>query len=68
MINNSFDNKLKSKNIINNFQHEKALKAMQMFNIGIKETKICETLKLNIKTLNKILELNESDINYYSKS
>ncbi|KGM99627.1 hypothetical protein ADU90_07995 [Clostridium botulinum] len=68
MINNSNSNKQEMKNIISNFQNEKALKARQMFNVGIKKTKICKILKLHIKTLNKILELSELDINYYGKS
>ncbi|OFI05810.1 transposase [Clostridium acetireducens DSM 10703] len=68
IINNNLDNKPKSKNIINYSQNEKVLKAMQMFNVGIKKAKICEALKLNIKTLNKILEFDELDINYYGKS
>ncbi|WP_168944231.1 transposase [Clostridium cochlearium] len=67
-INNSVDDKQKSKNIIITSQNEKALKSIQMFNVGIKKTKICEILKLNIKTLNKILKLDESEINYYGKS
>ncbi|NFO99258.1 hypothetical protein FDC62_14035, partial [Clostridium botulinum] len=68
MINNSNSNKQEMKNIISNFQNEKALKARQMFNVGIKKTKICKIFKLHIKTLNKILELSELDINYYGKS
>ncbi|KOC30816.1 hypothetical protein ADU81_14665 [Clostridium botulinum] len=68
MINNSNSNKQEMKNIIINFQNEKALKARQMFNVGIKKTKICKILKLHIKTLNKILELSKLDIIYYGKS
>lgn len=68
IISNRSSDKQGIKNIISNLQNERALKARQMFNVGIKKTKICKILKLHIKTLNKILELSESSINYYGKS
>lgn len=49
-------------------KHERALKAINMINAGFTKTEICKNLKMNITTLNKILNLKQNDINYYGKS
>lgn len=39
-----------------------------MINSGFTKTEICQNLKMNITTLNKIVNLNPNAINYYGKS
>ncbi|WP_140395239.1 transposase, partial [Clostridium saccharobutylicum] len=49
-------------------KNERALKALNMINSGFTKTAICQSLKMNIRTLNKIINLKQNDINYYGKN
>lgn len=49
-------------------RNERALKALNMINSGFTKTEICKNLKMNIRTLNKIINLKLNDINYYGES
>ena len=49
-------------------QHERVLKSLDMINSGHTKREVCKTINMDIRTLNKILKLNENDINYYCKN
>lgn len=49
-------------------QHERVLKSLTMINSGHTKKEVCKTLNMDIRTLNKILKLDENNINYYCKS
>ncbi|NOV57223.1 hypothetical protein B0H71_003468 [Clostridium saccharobutylicum] len=49
-------------------RNERALKSLNMINSGFTKTAICQSLKMNIRTLNKIINLKQNDINCYGKN
>ena len=61
----TFDEFDKNKELTRN---ERALKVLNMISSEFTKIEICQNFKMNITTLNKIVNLNQNDINYYGKS